>query len=122
MILGGLEILPDKHEIARRIRRRRARLREVVPRILKIRLCLCEAVHRRMIGADLALHVRHIGEVAGDIVQDVMTCRHRSLRPTKNAERTRRCCRRAHEASAPHPPSYHTHAFSILSRSGSASP
>mgnify|MGYP000930442022 CR=1 FL=1 len=57
MILGGSEILPDKHEIIRRIFRCRARLREICTRILEIGLRLCESVHRRMIGADLRLHI-----------------------------------------------------------------
>ena len=105
MILGSSEVLPDEDKVLRRIRRRRARLCEVVPRILEVGLRLCKAVHRRMVGADLPLHIRHIGEIAGDIVQSIVTCRHRPMPCAKGAERTHCRCRRAHETAAPHPPS-----------------
>ena len=105
MILGSSEVLPDEDKVLRRIRRRRARLRKVVPRILEVDLRLCKAVHRRMVGADLPLHIRHIGEIVGDIVQSIVTCRHRPMPCAKGAERTHCRCRRAHETAAPHPPS-----------------
>ena len=119
-VLRRTEILPGAHKVCCGILLCGARFRKIALRRSEIRLCLRERIQRRMIGADLALHIRHIGKVPVHIMQRIVTCRRSIVRQSAKSERTGRRAPAQQDAAAQL--SQHTHAFSILSRSGSASP
>ena len=98
------------------------RIGEVLLRIGEILLRLRESLLCRAIGGDLILDIHHVRVVAVHIVQRIVAARESLMPRHGKKERTRRSSSAPQEITATLRPSQHTHAFSILSRSGSLSP
>ena len=111
-------------EIRCGIRHASLRIGEVLLRVGEILLRLCESLLCRAIGGDLILDIHHVRVVTVHIVQRIVAAREGLMPRHGKKERTRTRCRSSapQEITAALRPSQHTHAFSILSRSGSLSP
>ena len=109
-------------EIRRGISHAGLSIGEVLLRISEILLRLRESLLCRAIGGDLILDIHHVRVVTVHIVQRIVAARE-SLMPRHGKKERTRCRSSApQEITAALRPSQHTHAFSILSRSGSLSP
>ena len=110
-------------KIRRGIRHASLSIGEVLLRIGEILLRLRESLLCRAIGGDLILDIHHVRVVAVHIVQRIVAARESLMARHGKKDRTRRRSSAPQEITAATlRPSQHTHAFSILSRSGSLSP
>ena len=123
MILCIVQIRLCLREIRRCIRHARLGIGEVLLRVGEILLRLRESLLCRAIGGDLILDIHHVRVVAVHIVQRIVAARESLMARHGKKDRTRRRSSAPQEITAATlRPSQHTHAFSILSRSGSLSP
>ena len=123
MILCIVQIRLCLREIRCGIRHARLGIGEVLLRVGEILLCLCESLLCRAVGGDLILDIHHVRVVTVHIVQRIVAARE-GLMPRHGKKDHTRCRSSAPQeiTAAALRPSQHTHAFSILSRSGSLSP
>ena len=122
VILCIVQIRLCLREIRCGIRHARLGIGEVLLRVGEILLCLCESLLCCTVGGDLILDIHHVRVVAVHIMQRIVAACE-SLMPRHGKKECTRCRSSApQEITAALRPSQHTHAFSILSRSGSLSP
>ena len=123
MILCIVQIRLCLREIRRCIRHACLSIGEVLLRVGEILLRLRESLLCRAIGGDLILDIHHVRVVTVHIVQRIVATGE-GLMPRHGKKDRTRCRSRAPQeiTAVTLRPSQHTHAFSILSRSGSLSP
>ena len=122
LLLCIVQIRLGLREIRRCIRHACLGIGEVLLCVGEILLRLRESLLCCTVGGDLILDIHHIRVVAVHIVQRIVAAREGLMPRHGKKERTRRRSRAPQEITAALRPSQHTHAFSILSRSGSLSP